>query len=208
VHDLGRVSVPNSVWDKPSVLTRDERDRAEMHTVATDHMLRRIPYTAELATIATAAHERLDGRGYHRRITATQLDLAQRALAAADCYQALISDRPHRSAFSREAAAAELRAMATAGQLDQEAVEGVLAAAGHRRLARPRAAGGLTPREAEVLRHMALGLTTRQIAERLVISPKTADHHIQHIYTKIGASTRGAAALYAIERGILPRDAE
>jgi DNA-binding CsgD family transcriptional regulator len=65
----------------------------------------------------------------------------------------------------------------------------------------------LTAREAEVLRLLALGLTTRQIADRLVISPKTADHHIQHIYTKIGASTRGAAALFAIEHGILPSEA-
>ena len=50
---------------------------------------------------------------------------------------------------------------------------------------------------------LAVGLTTRQVAERLVISAKTADHHVQHIYTKIGVSTRGAAALFAIEHGLL-----
>lgn len=207
VHDIGRVAVPNSIWDKQSALTRDERDRAEMHNVVTDQMLRRIPYTAELATIATAAHERLDASGYHRRINAVQLDLAQRVIAAADCYQALSSERPHRPAFTRQAAAGELRAMASSGRLDQEAVERVLAAAGHPRFARPKAAAGLTEREAEVLRLLALGLTTRQIAERLVISPKTADHHIQHIYSKIGASTRGAAAVFAVESGILPSEA-
>jgi DNA-binding NarL/FixJ family response regulator len=65
----------------------------------------------------------------------------------------------------------------------------------------------LTAREAEVLRLLALGLTTQQVAERLVISAKTADHHVQHIYTKIGVSTRGAAALFAIEHGILTADA-
>jgi DNA-binding NarL/FixJ family response regulator len=54
-----------------------------------------------------------------------------------------------------------------------------------------------------VLRLLALGLTTREVADRLVISVKTADHHVQHIYTKIGVSTRGAAALYAIEHGIV-----
>ena len=58
-----------------------------------------------------------------------------------------------------------------------------------------------------MLRLLALGLTTRQVAERLVISAKTADHHVQHIYTKIGVSTRGAAALFAIEQGILAGDA-
>jgi hypothetical protein len=45
----------------------------------------------------------------------------------------------------------------------------------------------------------ASGLTTAQIAERLVISPKTADSHIQHIYAKIGCSTRGAAVLFALK---------
>ena len=50
---------------------------------------------------------------------------------------------------------------------------------------------------------LALGLTTRAIADRLVISPKTADHHVQHIYGKIGASTRSAAALFAAEHGML-----
>ncbi|HLJ08462.1 MAG TPA: LuxR C-terminal-related transcriptional regulator, partial [Acidimicrobiia bacterium] len=148
------------------------------------------------------------GSGYHRGANASSLDLAERVIAAADCYQAVISDRPHRPAVTRRAAAEELRAMAAAGRLDGEAVERVLAAAGHRRLARPQAAAGLTAREAEVLRLLALGLTTRQVADRLVISPKTADHHIQHIYTKIGASTRGAAAVFAIEQGILPGEAQ
>ena len=48
-----------------------------------------------------------------------------------------------------------------------------------------------------------LGLTTRQVADHLVISAKTADHHVQHIYTKIGVSTRAAAALFAMEHGLL-----
>ena len=59
----------------------------------------------------------------------------------------------------------------------------------------------------EVLGLAAVGLTTHQIAERLVISAKTADRHIQNIYKKIGVSTRGAAALFAIENGVLVTDA-
>ena len=206
LHDLGRVAVPNTIWDKPGPLTRDERDRAETHSLTTDQLLRRIPYTAALSSAAAAAHERLDGSGYHRRVGAGQLDLQQRVIAAADCYQAMISDRPHRKALPRAAAAEELRVMGTAGQLDREAVERVLAADGHRRVARPPVVAGLTAREAEVLRLMAFGLTTRQIADDLVISAKTADHHIQHVYAKIGVSTRGAAALFAIEHGILTAD--
>lgn len=203
VHDLGRVAIPNTVWDKPGPLTRDERDRAELHAVITDQLLRRLPYTTPLAATACAAHERVDGSGYHRRVNGAHLDEAQRVIAAADCYQAMTSDRPYRAALTRDDAATELRAMGAAGALDGEALERVLAAAGHRRAARPPLPAGLTAREAEVLRLIALGLTTRQVADRLVISAKTADHHVQHIYTKIGASTRGAAALFAIEQGIL-----
>ena len=91
---LGRVAVPNSIWDKPAPLTRDERDRAEMHTLVTDQLLRRVPYTARQADAACSAHERLDGSGYHRRIGSAHLHEAQRVVAAADCYQAMISDRP------------------------------------------------------------------------------------------------------------------
>ena len=97
--------------------------------------------------------------------------------------------------------------MAAEGRLDGSAVEAVLSAAGHRRAARPVLPGGLTTREVDVLRLLALGLTTSQIGTSLTISAKTADHHIQHIYTKIGVSTRGAAALYAIEQGVLTIDA-
>jgi HD-GYP domain-containing protein (c-di-GMP phosphodiesterase class II) len=206
VHDLGRVAVANTVWDKPGPLTRDERDKAETHALVTDQLLRRVPVTAVLADTASGTHERLDGSGYHRRLSAAHLDQAQRVVAAADCYQAMVSDRPQRRALGAEEAASELRAMAAAGRLDGEAVERVLAAAGHRRAARPPLPAGLTAREAEVLRLLALGLTTRSVAERLVISPKTADHHVQHIYTKIGVSTRGAATLFAIEHGILPAE--
>lgn len=203
VHDLGRVAVPNTIWDKPGPLTRDERDRAETVPLVTEQLLRRIPYTAELAATAAAAHERLDGSGYHRRITGALLDPAQRVLAAADRYQAMTAARPHREAHSPAAAATLLRSQAAAGGLCGAAVERVLAAAGHRRAARVALPAGLTAREVEVLGLLALGLTTRAIADRLVISPKTADHHVQHIYGKIGASTRGAAALFAAEHGLL-----
>jgi predicted ATPase/DNA-binding CsgD family transcriptional regulator len=63
--------------------------------------------------------------------------------------------------------------------------------------------GGLTRREVEVLRLVADGLTTREISGQLFISAKTADHHIQHIYTKIGVSTRGAATRWAFEHEVV-----
>lgn len=206
VHDLGRVSIPNTIWDKPGSLTRDEYDRAETHTLVTDQLLRRIPFTLPLAGVASAAHERVDGSGYHRRVGGPNLDQAQRVVAAADCYQAMISDRPHRPAHARSDAARMVREMGADGRLDAEAVERVLEAAGHRRTTRVALPAGLTWREVEVLRLVALGTTTRGLAAQLVISPKTADRHVQNMYRKIGVSTRGAATLFAIESGLLVSD--
>ncbi len=99
-----------------------------------------------------------------------------------------------------------LRDEARAGRLDVEAVSAVLEAAGHEAgaiaMSHP---AGITPREAEVLRLVARGLVTKQIAHHLGISPKTADRHIQHIYGKIGVSTRAGATLFAMQRGLLAR---
>jgi DNA-binding CsgD family transcriptional regulator len=95
-----------------------------------------------------------------------------------------------------------------AAQAGRRQRRAVLRAAGHggARTPKPRRArhpGGLTAREIEVLRLAARGLTAREIADRLYISPKTADHHIQHVYTKIGVSTRAAAALWAMQNAVV-----
>jgi DNA-binding CsgD family transcriptional regulator len=119
----------------------------------------------------------------------------------------MLEDRPHRPALGADAAARELRKMAVDGELDGQAVDAVLAAAGHRSRKRPSAPGGLTPREIEVLELAARGATTRQVASRLGIAPKTAGNHIERIYTKIGCSSRAEAAMFAMEHGLLkPRE--
>jgi DNA-binding CsgD family transcriptional regulator len=93
--------------------------------------------------------------------------------------------------------------MTAEGYVDRDAAECVLAAAGHQARTRPQTLpAGMTDREVEVLRLAATGLTTAQIARQLVISPKTADSHIQHIYAKIGCSTRGAAVLFALRHNL------
>ena len=204
VHDLGRTAVPNSIWDKPAALTRAEFDRVELHPLLTAQMLRRAAALNALNPIAACHHETADGSGYFKGLTAAQLRPAARILAAADRYQAMTQDRAHRPAHTPQSAAKELRQMAAAGRLDHDAAECVLAAAGH--LARPRPEAppaGLTDREVEVLRLAAAGHTTAQIARQLVISPKTADSHIQHIYAKIGCSTRAAAVLFALRHDLV-----
>lgn len=84
----------------------------------------------------------------------------------------------------------------------------VLDAAGRRRQAiRHQRPAGLTERQVEVLRLVAEGLSNPQIAERLVISRRTAERHVQDVYARIGASSRAAAALFAMENDLLaPKD--
>ena len=109
---------------------------------------------------------------------------------------------PYRDGLGEVAAAKQLRSETDRGHLDGDAVEAVLEAAGHRpsrRVARP---AGLTPREAEVLLHVARGLSNREIASALSISEKTARNHVEHIYAKIGVSNRIGASLYATRHGL------
>lgn len=205
VHDLGRTGVPNTIWDKPGALTRLERERVELHSYFTDRMLRHIPAFAEVRGIAALAHERLDGSGYHRALPASAIPTTARLLAAADCYHAMIEPRPHRPALTPRAAAAELRAEVHAGRLDAAAVEAVLGAAGQPTRRPAGGPAGLTEREVEVLVLLARAASTRQIARELGITPKTAGNHIERIYTKIGTNTRAAAALFAMQHGLLRR---
>ena len=208
LHDFGTTVVPNSIWDKPGPLTRTEFDRVELHPMLTEQMLRRSPALAALNPVACAHHEKCDGSGYHKRVRADAGDLGACVLAATEIYVGLTTDRADRPPFSPGDAAAELRRLESAGVLEPRASRAVLVAAGHgepRRPSgkRPRNPGELTRREVDVLRLAARGLTTSQIADRLVISPKTADHHIQHIYGKIGVSTRAAAALWAMQHAVV-----
>jgi DNA-binding NarL/FixJ family response regulator len=87
--------------------------------------------------------------------------------------------------------------------LDAAAVNAVLGAAGHQTRRLPSAAGGLSDREVEVLALLVRGLSNKQIAGQLSISARTVGSHIEHIYTKIGVSARGAAAMYAMRHGLV-----
>jgi len=112
--------------------------------------------------------------------------------------------RPHRIALAPDQAAEELRREVRSGHLDGDAVNAVLAEAGHQvpRVRRERPAS-LSEREVEVLRLIARGHANRFMAEGLHVSPDTIKHHIQHIYDKVGVSTRAGARLFAMENALL-----
>jgi HD-GYP domain-containing protein (c-di-GMP phosphodiesterase class II) len=203
VHDLGKIGVPNTIWDKPTALSLVEMERVRLHSYYTERMLAESPGLAEIGRLAGCAHERLDGSGYHRGRTAGDLRAAARVLAAADCYRTSIEERPHRAAKDPAAAARSLEREAAAGRLDAAAVAAVLAAAGQHPGRVSGGPAGLTPREVEVLALLARGRTNRQVARMLGVAPKTVGNHVEHIYTKIGVGTRAAATLFAMEHGLV-----
>jgi HD-GYP domain-containing protein (c-di-GMP phosphodiesterase class II) len=203
LHDLGRVAVPNGIWDRPGALGTGQRERVRIHSYYTERILARTPAFARLATLAGSHHERVDGSGYHRGVAGDALDGEMRVLAAADVYVALISDRPHRPAIAPERAAAELRSEARTGALCAEATEDVLAAAGHEPAPPAAPPCDLTEREVEVLGLVARGLTNKQIAAQLFVSPRTVGHHVAHVYAKIDRRTRAGAAMFAVEHRLL-----
>jgi len=205
LHDLGRVSVPNGIWDRPGRLGVAEWECVRLHAYYTERVILRAPAWSRAAKIAASAHERLDGSGYAKGAPGGLLARPERLLAAADVMQALREPRAHRPARAMGDAVAVMREEAKAGRLDPTAVDAVIAAA-RGAAPKPRCAPRrttLTERELEVLRLVARGKSNPEIGELLGISRRTAQHHVEHTYDKIGVHSRAGAALYAVENGLL-----
>lgn len=206
VHDVGRAAISTSIWNKTEALNHDDWEKIRLHPYYTERALSRPAALAAIGSLAADHHERVDGSGYHRAVPASVLSPSARVLAAADAYQAMTEPRPHRPALGPDEAARRVREDVRAGRLDGDAAEAVLTATGNRATTRRRATiAGLTAREVEVLQLAAQGGSIKTIAAALVVSPKTVDAHLQHIYTKIGVTTRAGAVVFALERGLLSR---
>jgi response regulator RpfG family c-di-GMP phosphodiesterase/DNA-binding CsgD family transcriptional regulator len=201
LHDLGRTAISSEIWDRPGPLGPADTERVRLHSYWTERILARCPALAGLSPIAAAHHERLDASGYHRGASGTELRPTARILAAADAFAAMTESRPYRPARSPREAAHELMAAAAANTLDPGATAAVIEAAG---LPRPRAAWpcDLTDREVDVLQLCARGMTNRQIADALVVSARTVQHHLASIYDKTDRRTRAGAAVFAVEHGL------
>lgn len=203
VHDVGTIGVSAGILDKAGRLTGAERERIRTHPYLTARTFSKPAALGVIGQLAALHHERMDGSGYPSGLTADSLPMTARVIAAADVYHALLEPRPHRAALPRDGAQQVLAAEVTAGRLDGDAVRAVLDAAGHRVRRQAGHAGGLTAREVEVLVLLARGRTKQQIAQALSISAKTVNAHAEHIYAKIGVTSRGAAALFAMRHGLM-----
>ncbi len=203
MHDVGLIGVSAGTLDKAGRLTAAERERIRTHPYLTARTFSKPRALGAIGQLAAMHHERLDGSGYPSGLTADALPMTARVLAAADVYHALLEPRPHRAASTREFAEQVLTAEVTDGRLDGDAVRAVLDAAGHRVRRQVGHAGGLTAREVEVLVLISRGMTKKRIAEELTISVKTVNAHAEHVYAKLGVRSRGAAAMFAMQHGLI-----
>ncbi|MEI6374460.1 MAG: HD domain-containing phosphohydrolase [Actinomycetes bacterium] len=203
VHDVGRFGVPGNVLSKPSALSGSDLERMRLHVYYVERIFSRPDTLRRVGLIASMHHERMDGSGYHRAVSGPVLTNPCRILAVADAYQAMCEPRPYRDPLSPSQAADEIRADVKAGRLDRIAAQALLEVAGHEGRISAVSQSGLTVREREVLALLAAGSTNKAIAHRLGISAKTVSNHVEHIYAKLGVGNRAAAALVAMQQGLV-----
>jgi HD-GYP domain-containing protein (c-di-GMP phosphodiesterase class II) len=123
LHDLGKLSIPNAILEKPGKLTEEEYQVMKMHTYFTYNILKTIGGLRQIPEWAAFHHEKLDGSGYPFHVGAHNLDTGSRILAVADIFTALAEDRPYRQGMSEERIAEVLTQMAGSGTLDGRIVQ-------------------------------------------------------------------------------------
>ena len=177
-----------------------------MHVYYVERIFDRPEPLRRIGLLAATHHERMDGSGYHRGVGGTMLDPPARVLAAADAYHAMTQPRPHRDADDRRRGRPPAAAPrpTTAGSTPSPPTPccpppATAAAAGPAPAARPAS----PPGRATCSGCWPRGCPTRAIARRLGISPKTVGNHVEHIYTKLGVSNRAAAAMRAMQHGLV-----
>jgi HD-GYP domain-containing protein (c-di-GMP phosphodiesterase class II) len=196
VHDVGLVGVPAFLLNKKR-LTEIEFEKYRLHPYFTDRVLSRSALTHPIGEVASCHHERLDGRGYYRGLSANQLPMAARIVALSCAFE----ERAQDTAVDQT-----LLALRTSGGFDASCLDALgeeLGVIQERSRVRTNWPSELTDREVEVLRLIATGNTTRQSAQKLVVSEHTARHHLESIYSKIGVSSRAGAVLFAVENDLL-----
>ncbi|MEJ0011919.1 MAG: HD-GYP domain-containing protein [Bauldia sp.] len=104
LHDIGKLGVSSAILDKPARLTTAERDAMRQHAALTETILSRIAAFAELARVAGAHHERLDGKGYPHGLAGDEIAMETRILTTADIFDALTAKRPYRDALPEDTA--------------------------------------------------------------------------------------------------------
>jgi HD-GYP domain-containing protein (c-di-GMP phosphodiesterase class II) len=100
LHDIGKLGVSNTILDKPGKLDEEEWAAMKMHAAYSETILSRIAAFKDLASIAGAHHERIDGKGYPRGLKGDEIIAETRIISTADVFDALTADRPYRAAMT------------------------------------------------------------------------------------------------------------
>lgn len=203
LHGIGKVAVPNVVWERPGKLDADDWDQVRKVPFWTARAGTQIPAIQNEATLASFIYERLDGSGYFRKARGEALGMQERLLGATAAFVSLCSPRPWRPAHGEAAASTLMTAQAAAGRFDRQAVEAVLAAARGPAQRPPVRDRLLSDRELEVLRHISQGETSREAARAMRITPASVRMHVDNIFQKLESGSRPAATLKALARGLI-----
>jgi len=201
VHDIGTLALPASLLEKDRRLSSAEWEEFRLHPHYTYRVLDRVARLRTLADDASSHHEQPDGNGYHRQLGANQLSPNSRILATAVFYV----EQLRRGGEPEQALAAMRSRLGT--EIDASCYDALALSLGaEERVKGPERIAssphGLSERETHVLRLLARGMSNPQIAEALVISRKTVEHHIEHIFNKLGVSSRTAAVAFAVQEGL------
>jgi len=194
LHSLGRLAIPNAVWQRPARLNSAEREAVASAPYWTSRAAGNVAALAPETQLAAQAFARPGDSD-------TQSELMQRVLAAAVVRVALGSPRPWRAAHTPAASTALLEAQATSGRLDHAAVRAVSAAAADSPVVTTNQL--LSAREIEVLRRISLGQHQKEVARALRLSSAAVRIHIDAIFHKLGSATRPAATLKALRLGLI-----
>ena len=211
MHDLGLVAVPSFTLQKPRhQLTQVEWERLRLHPYHAERILTRVPVLAPVVPLIAAHHERMDGKGYYRGLSGSQIPLGARIIAVADRFDELTHDTPDDPAIEQEAALQRMSdevGHALCPDAFQALAEELRtpgsASLSRRKNRSPAWPASLTDREVEIMRLLAKGLNRHEMAKQLVVSEHTIRHHLEHIYSKVGVSTRVGATLFAVEHDLL-----
>jgi HD-GYP domain-containing protein (c-di-GMP phosphodiesterase class II) len=205
VHDVGKVAVPVGILTKGEQRSSSEWETYHLHPYYTQRILERVDALQDLAPAAAAHHEWLNGQGYPRQLVGGQIPFHGRILAVANAYARLIQRQGE-----QQDPVGVLRTMDSqvGSQFDPVCYDALVTAvmgvsdvgSAPRRI---RKVGNLTEREVEVLCLLAQGRTTPQIARTLDISRKTVEHHLTHLYAKLGVTCRTAAVVSAVQQGLV-----
>ncbi len=198
-HDVGLIGVPTFLLQRAE-LTAAEEQQLRLHPYYSERLLAHIPSWGDIAAVAAAHHERQDGSGYPDGLAGDSLGRSARVLAIADAFDERTRGAPGRPAQEPEEALAALR---SESGWDADCLAALAAVASTSATPPSAWPAGLTDREVEILRLVARGLSNKEIAAKLFVSPHTVRHHLEHAYEKAGVSSRAGATLFAMESGLL-----